>query len=106
MEYEALGLERVRELLILPRWPIEPGDPIIDIVTYKDRKLAFTTVWEATELKDTYKVTVQVSDGRSLKAVRTFTAKMEYLGLLKGEEGEVEYINMWVDGERPWEKVD
>jgi hypothetical protein len=34
MEYEALGLERIREPLILPKWPIEPGDPIIDTVTY------------------------------------------------------------------------
>lgn len=106
MEYEALGLERIREPLILPKWPIEPGDPIIDIVTYKDRKLAFTTTWEATELKDTYEVTVQVSDGRSLKAVRTFMASMEYLGPLKTEEGVVEYINMRVDGEKPWEKLD
>jgi hypothetical protein len=49
---------------------------------------------------------IECSYGRSLKAVRTFMASMEYLGPLKTEEGVVEYINMRVDGEKPWEKLD
>jgi hypothetical protein len=49
---------------------------------------------------------VQVSDGRSLKAARTFTAKMEYLGFLEAKEGKIEYVNMRVDGEKAWEKVE
>jgi hypothetical protein len=106
MECEALGLERIREPLILPKWPIEPGDPIIDIITYKDRELTFTTIWKATELKDTYKVTVQVTDDRSLKAIKTFMAKIEYVGAIKGEETEIEHLRMGVDGPHPWEKLD
>jgi hypothetical protein len=106
MEYEALGLERIREPLILPKWPIEPGDPIIDTVMYKDRELTFTAIWKATRLKNTYQVTVQVTDDRSFKAAKTFTAKLEHLGTIKTEGGEIEYLGMRVDGPHPWEKVD
>jgi hypothetical protein len=51
-------------------------------------------------------VTVQVTDDRSFKAAKTFTAKLEHLGTIKTEGGEIKYLGMRVDGPHPWEKVD
>ena len=79
VEFDTFGLERFEEPF-LPRWPIDPDEPLTTKLPVKDGFLTMESFWCEGALPHLFDVAIELRDGEKVLATRHFEARVVELG--------------------------